>query len=179
METRCELRRLTVDRDGKQLIEIAVEGDVRDEFDALYGKQLKAEIKQYRAKRSLDANAYFWTLIGKLAEKLWFPRDELYWEYIRNIGGNYETICIQSEHAEEFCRLWEKNGLGWVAEPFPSKLDGCTNVNCYVGSSQYTTEQMSRLISFVVEDCKEHGIETMTPEEQNKLISLWKDEKQC
>lgn len=114
-------------------------------------------------------------LIGKLAEKLKLPRIDLYRHYIRQIGGNYETVCIKAEHADEFCRLWEKNGLGWIAEPFDSKLDGCTNVNCYMGSSEYNTEQMTRLINLVVDDCQGCGIETMTPDEQKKLLSLWED----
>ena len=33
-------------------------------------EKLKIEAKKYRNKRSLDANAYCWVLIGKLAEKI-------------------------------------------------------------------------------------------------------------
>lgn len=34
------------------------------------GKLLQAEIKAYRPARSLKANAYFWMLCDKLADKL-------------------------------------------------------------------------------------------------------------
>ena len=33
-------------------------------------EKLSLEIKKYRRKRSLDANAYYWVLIGKLAKVL-------------------------------------------------------------------------------------------------------------
>lgn len=34
------------------------------------GKAYDVEIKEHREKRSLDANAYFWVLVDRLAEKL-------------------------------------------------------------------------------------------------------------
>ena len=70
-------------------------------------------------------------------------------------------------------RGWERNGIGWMAETFPSKLKGCVNVTVWYGSSTYDTEQMSRLIDAVVEDCKAVGIETMTPAELDALVSRW------
>lgn len=74
---------------------------------------------------------------------------------------------------EKLCNGWEHNGLGWQTDTFPSKIDGCTNVMLYYGSSTYDTEQMSRLITSVVDECKEQGIETRTPEEIANLLSLW------
>lgn len=46
-------------------------------------------------------------------------------------------------------------------------------VTVWYGSSTYDTEQMSRLIDAVVEDCKAVGIETMTPAELDALVSRW------
>lgn len=55
----------------KQLVTVAVNEDVRQEYDRLKDKEkLTVEIKQYREKRSLSANAYFHVLVGKLADKL-------------------------------------------------------------------------------------------------------------
>lgn len=45
----------------------------------------------------------------------------------------------------------------------------------YYGSSTYDTAQMSRLINIIVEECKAQGIETRTPDEISKLVSLWGD----
>ena len=53
------------------------------------GKKYVAELKEYRKKRSLDANAYCWVLIGQLAAKLRITPLEVYREAIRAIGGNY------------------------------------------------------------------------------------------
>lgn len=44
----------------------------------------------------------------------------------------------------------------------------------YYGSSVYDKAQMARLIDIVVDECKEQGIETMTPEELARLTEEWK-----
>ena len=76
---------------------------------------------------------------------------------------------MQEQAADKLRQGWEHNGLGWVTETMPSKLEGCVNVVLYYGSSTYDTAQMSRLIDNVIQDCKAVGIETMTPMELARL----------
>lgn len=138
-------------------------------------KKYVAEIKEYREQRSLDANAYCWVLIGKLAAKLSqsgtpITPEQIYREAIRDIGDNYEVMPIRNDALERWKKVWERNGIGWICEEIgPSKLDGYTNVRCFYGSSVYNKDQMSRLISIIVEECKAQEIETMTPEELARM----------
>lgn len=134
--------------------------------------KLSIEIKKYKNKRSLDANAYMWVLISKLEEKLNISKDIIYKDAIRNIGV-YEVIPVKNEAVERFIEAWTKNGLGWVCETTKSKLEGYTNILAYYGSSTYNTAEMSRLIDFVVQECKQLNIETMTPEQLNILKEEW------
>lgn len=135
------------------------------------------EIERKRKKRSTDANAYFFTLADKLAERLNIPKTEIYRNYVKEIGGVSETVCVKTEAVQKLCEGWKHNGLGWQTDTVPSKIDGCTNVILYYGSSTYNTEQMSRLINLVVEDCKVQGIETRTPDEIADMLSLWGSER--
>lgn len=140
------------------------------------GKSYNLELKEARAKkRSLDSNAYCWVLMDKLAAHYNVETSEVYRNFVREIGGNSEIVCmVNAERAvESFCRSWERNGLGWQTEVFPSKIEGCVNVKVYYGSSTYDTKQMSRLIELVVQDCKDAGIETMPPDELNRLLEQW------
>ena len=50
------------------------------------------------------------------------------------------------------------------------------NVTLYYGSSTYDTEQMSRLIDNVVQDCKALDIETETPERLAMMMEAWGNE---
>lgn len=42
------------------------------------GEALTIKISKYRKKRSLNANSYFWTLVGELALKLNRKKEEIY-----------------------------------------------------------------------------------------------------
>lgn len=136
-------------------------------------EKLSIEIKPYRKRRSLDANAYCWKLINELAECLNKSPKEIYREAIRDIGGNSEIVCVKNAAVKKLRQGWSKNGIGWQSETFPSKLDGCTNVILYYGSSEYDTKQMSQLIDIIVRECKEQGIQTETPNRIAELKSLW------
>ena len=132
------------------------------------------EVKEHRKKRSLDANAYAWVLIGKLAEALRLTPLEIYRQAILNVGGNYEVIPIKDDAADHFKKIWEAKGLGWPCEDMgKSKLPGYRNLRCYYGSSTYDTRQMSQLIDNLVQDCKALDIETMTPDKLALLMEGW------
>ena len=131
------------------------------------------EIKEHREKRSLDANAYCWVLIDKLAQATRIPKTELYRKAIKEIGGVSDTVCVQHKAADRLVSGWESNGVGWFCERSESRLEGCMNVTLYYGSSVYDAAQMSRLIDNIVEDCKALGIETMTPEKLELLKEAW------
>lgn len=136
-------------------------------------KLFDIEVKLHKKKRSLDANAYMWTLLDKLATVLNVPKTEIYNNFIRDIGGNCETVCVLDGAVDKLRTGWSHNGIGWPTDTLPSKIDGCTNVVLYYGSSTYDTAQMSRLVNLVVDDCKAQGIETMTLDELCKLKGLY------
>lgn len=134
------------------------------------GKEYFVEIKRKRRRRSLDANAYCWVLIGKLSAALHLPPEEVYRAAIRDVGDNYEILPIRAEAVEKFTEAWSGHGIGWICDTIgDSDTDGYINVRAFYGSSFYDTAQMSRLIEIIVQDCKAQGIETMTPEELAKL----------
>lgn len=130
-------------------------------------------LSKAKKKRSLDANAYAWVLIDKLAAELRIGKEEIYRNAIRDIGGNSEIVCVQKPALDTLRRCWERNGLGWQVETMPSKLDGCINAILYYGSSAYDTKQMSVLIDRLVQDAKAVGIETMPPDKLNSLLEAW------
>jgi hypothetical protein len=132
------------------------------------------DVKEHRKKRSLDANAYAWVLMGKLAEAMRITPEEVYRQAIRNVGGNYEVIPIREDAAEHFKRVWEAKGIGWpCVDMGSSKLPGYRNVMAFYGSSTYDTEQMSQLIDNLVQDCKALDIETLTPDKLSLLMEEW------
>lgn len=141
--------------------------------------ELEVTVKKYRKKRSKDANAYCWVLCDKIAAALTKPgtvmrKEEVYREAIRDIPGNKEAICLRDTAVEKFRELWNKNGIGWLTEEIDSKIEGCTTLWLYYGSSTYDSRQMSILIDRLVEEAKQLGIETATPAELARYKEEWK-----
>ena len=138
------------------------------------GKVYEADLKEHRKKRSLDANAYAWVLMGKLANKVGLPKEEVYREFVKDVGDNYEILPIRNDAVDKWITNWQTKGIGWVCDILgESKLDGYTNVVTYYGSSTYDSLQMSKLINLIVDECKQQGIETMTSAELALLMDGW------
>jgi len=164
---------LNTGRNQKQRITVEIDEDFTESFDALKDTDINVEVKKYRNRRSLDANAYAWVLIDKIASALSLNKVDVYRNAIKNIGGVSDTVCIIENAADKLISGWTAKGLGWQAERTESKIDGCVNVILYYGSSTYDTKQMSDLIESLVFDAENLGIETLTPDELERINQEW------
>lgn len=134
--------------------------------------KLNVELKKYRKKRSLDANAYCWVLCDKIAKQIGnITKEEVYKDAILNIG-TFEPMIIEEKAYDNFKRIWERQGLGFLIQEV-SRKDKCIKVHCYYGSSTYDSKEMSLLIDLIVQQAKEIGIETMPQAELNSLLESW------
>lgn len=137
------------------------------------GKQYAAVLGEVTKRRSLDANAYAWALMNQLSEKVGRPAVDIYRDMIRDVPGASEVIIVRDDAAETFVHDWTGKGIGWQCEKVDNTfLPGYTALQVYRGSSEYDTKQMSRLVDLIVQECKQQGIPTMTPDEIAKLKGL-------
>lgn len=144
-------------------------------FDEIKDEEkLSIKAVKYKQKRSLDANAYCWTLLHKMAQKTYESAEELYRGYIRDFGV-CEIMPVKEDAIDRWCEIWRGKGYGWLTEDMgPCRnFKGYRNIKCFYGSSAYNTAEMSRLIDAIVQDCKELGIETMTSDEIARLKATW------
>lgn len=133
------------------------------------------EVKPERKHRSLDANSYLWVLLDKLADAMKTTKETLYRAYIKDVGI-FRDFHLSVEEAATFQVAWSRLGTGWITEQVDYAQDGKRlTVRAYYGSSTYNTKQMSRLIDLVVQDCRDQGIETKTPDELALMMSRWED----
>ena len=125
-----------------------------------------------RKKRSLDANAYFWVLVGKIADKLRASKDEIYFEMLKKYGQSI-TVTVRagldlSRAGFKYYELF-KDGIS-AGKPFEA-------YRVFIGSSQYDTREMSVLIDGVVQEANELGIETLTPLELAEILGRYEQEQ--
>ena len=132
-------------------------------------QKLSIKAVKHRERRSLDANAYLWVLLQKMAEAL--ERDK--WGlYLDKLGeyGVFTHIIVKPHMVEKVKEEWRAvKELGEVC------VNGTTGIQlqCYFGSSTYNTKEMSVLIDGVVSEAKEMGIETLSPEELERMKTEW------
>lgn len=147
------------------------------EQDRLSSEEKTYEIKEHKPKRSLNANAYCWTLLGKIADKLGLTKKEIYQEYIKD-KGIYRVVTINKTAAPTFIKVWEGQGLGWLCETSETNIEGLVDVVAYYGTSSYNSKQMASFIDYVVEEAKVLKIETLTPTQIFNLKNAW-DKENC
>lgn len=137
------------------------------------GKLLNVDIKQFRQKRSLDANSYCFVLCQKIAEVIGNTKEYVYKQAIKQVG-QFELVPIRDDAVERWIEAWNSKGLGWQSEILEdSKLEGYKKTINYYGSSVYDVREMSLLLEEIVGQAKGLGIETMTENEKIALLELW------
>ena len=151
--------------------EVDLEDTETEEFqDLQHLDDLEITVRRKTKKRSLNANAYCWTLIGRIAERLRTTKTAVYREYIKDCGV-YRVITLSDNAVGTFKYVWENQGLGWLCETSKSQTKGFTDIVAYYGTSSYNISQMARFIDYVVEEAKGLGIETLTGREIEALKS--------
>ncbi len=161
---------ITIHIDNRYRDEVLTVLDEIKELDCDYD----FKVKKRRNKRSLSANSYAWVLIGKIAEKQRISLTTAYREIIREMAA-YEIVPIKEEAVEHWIKTWSSHGTGWVCEDLgPCKVaEGYRYIRCHYGSSTFNTEEMSRFIDLIIQECRELGIEHLTPAELQELKDKW------
>jgi len=175
METTGKLVSVTRDILSKKLnVTFQIDTEPVEELNAL-GQLEQIDIKadKHKKKRSLDANAYFHVLVGKLAEKMTVSKARM-----KNI-----LICMygQAELLPDGSPLIYKTNapVEYMMElesihSIPVKyVDDATFYKIYRGSHTYDSYEMSKLIEGTVAEAIEKGIDVKTPDEIRRMVSAW------
>lgn len=171
------LRDLTMNRDGTQNVTVTVRTDFRETFDRLNGKDLDIEIRQHREKRSRNANAYFHVLVNKIAGEL-NQRDE---DVKTRLVTEYGTVAKDDDGMTIGFKLPSSVDVSKIypyTRCFDKRMENGKEFSCYLVLKQthdMDTKEMARLIDGAIEEAKELGIETDTPEEIERYKKQWEE----
>ena len=131
-------------------------------------------ISEFRRKRSLSANAYFHVLVDKIAEKMRLSHTEVHNMMIADWGRVDEelsTIIMDDEIP------WEKvKAIHLRPTTHTQVLDNGKLYRVYLvmrGSHTYNSLEMAHLIDGTVQEAKKQGIETLPPQELERLKQAW------
>ncbi len=128
----------------------------------------KYELKKVGKKRSVSANNYAWYLCTEIANKLRSTKVEIYRKAVGEVGRYTEMYFPNPKAMESFEEIWKRNGIGWFLVPVSKYV-----AHAYHGSSVYYTDEMSRLIDWLVDEAQGLGIPTMSDKELLVMIGRW------
>ena len=144
------------------------------------GEKYTAEIKKQNKKRSLDANSYYWLLVGKLSKALNISMPHCHNLMLRRYGTfklfGGQVMYVVLPDTEEASRDADEDEECHI-KPTSQVKEGKDGLmyRTYIllkGSHEYSTSEFSRLVEGLVDECKQVGIQTATPDEIANMISL-------
>lgn len=141
--------------------------------DTLYDLEEHKETK----KRSLSANAYFWVLVTKIAEKLRTSNTEVHNQMIARYGyPEYIDEKIVYFILPDIVDVNKLEGVHLKATTKTQVLDNGDLNRVYIvmrGSHTYNTVEMTRLLDGVISEAKELDISVITTTEKDKMLERW------
>lgn len=155
---------------GKPKLELSVNevNDFKQLVDELKDKErLSIEVKQYREKRSLNANNYAWKLITEIANVLRASKEEIYLLMLKMYG--------QSELISVLAHIPIDNYVKYFEEAGESTLNGklFKHYRVFKGSSEFDSREMAIFIDGIISEAKNLNIQTETPNQIAEMKARW------
>lgn len=137
-------------------------------FDKERMKPFEVVLKPFKEKRSLTANSYFHVLVNKLAAALRISNDECKKWLVSSYGtvaeaNGYPVVITlpKGQNADDFY-------------PYHSWIYGdatSDSYQLYKQTHSLNTKEFARLLDGTISECKEQGIETLSPAELERLYA--------
>ncbi len=166
---------LSIGLNRKQRITVEIDGDFREDYDALKAVELDIEIKKHRKRRSLTANAYFHVLVNKIAAVQGLGNDEVKTQLVCEYGvlakdDDGTTVGFKLPASVDVSTIYP------YVKCFDTRTEGGKEFRCYLVYKQthlMDSKEMARLIDGAVYVAQELGIETDTPDQLARFKAVW------
>jgi len=150
---------------GKFRLTFELEQFLPNMVDTIRDVCLRLSVKKWKEKRSLDANAYYWQLNSQMSRVLNTSPEELHEELLQRYGlldsddSGHISITVRSRvdmsRIDGHWKLYKLSRDG--------KWKSYLRIR---GTSEYDSAEMSYFIERVIEEAKELGIQTETPNQK-------------
>lgn len=182
MELRGKLHNITRDMRTRDYYLTFKVPSIPDGADGYQDKDLDIVVKPHREKRSRNANAYYWELVGKIAGVLGASRAFTHNMLLRDYG-TLEQVAGQNisawlpDDVETDILVLESQEYHYMPTSYSRLVDGKMFREYLVikGSRCYDTAEMARLIDGAVSEAKQMEIETLAPEEIERMMKAYEE----
>lgn len=128
----------------------------------------KYEIKEYKEKRSLQANKYYWSMLNELANVLRMSKEDLHLKML-NDYSQHEVISVEA-------KIDIGNYIKYYQEIGESILNEKTfkHYKVFKPSSEMDRKEFSILLDGLLQECRQQGIETLEDKEIEEMLNARK-----
>lgn len=124
--------------------------------EELEKEQYLLEIKKPRSKRSLNQNAYLWSLVHELALKMNEDDMDVYIKLLNETKAKYEILKVLAIAENDLKKCFRVVKL----IKYDTNKD-YAYFQCYYGSSTFSSEEMNKLLDTTISWCNELNIPTL------------------
>lgn len=170
----CTGKLLSAQRDWKTNkinLTFQIDEEPENDINALAScEKLSISAKKYMKRRSLDANAYAWVLMQKIAEKINSDKWSVYLVMLQKYSKEFTFVICKEKAIDRLKELYRTCvDLGEV------KVNGTEGhqMQVFFGSSTFDSKAMAVFIDGIILECKELSIDTMPPAEVERMLNQW------
>lgn len=132
------------------------------------------DIVPHKEKRSVNANALLWKMLGEIATALRTDKWSVYLMMLKRYG-TFTYICVKPKAVEAVKKQWRECE---VIGDITINGDPAVQMLCHYGSSTMNTKEFSVLLDGVISEMKEMGLETPADRDLQRAIEQKRKEEQ-
>lgn len=147
-------------------------GQAKQICDGFPTGYFEISVEKWSEKRSLQANAYFHVLCNKISAVTGSSMDETK----KMLVSQYGTLARGSDGKYLAAKLPKNTDIDKIypyAKHIGEDENGLDMYLFFKRTSELTKDEMNRLIQGTVDEAKALNIETMTPDEIERMMNLW------
>ena len=136
------------------------------DFLYLQEKDKIFEIKEYKKKRNNNQNSRYWKLISELSLKTKISIEELHFDMLKHYSPRYEILVPADK---------EIRGIEYYEKKSKIVKDGKEFYvyHVYTPSHELKTDEFAILLDGLIQECKQQGIDTRSPDEIKREEAMY------
>lgn len=140
----------------------------------LENKELKVSLTEYKPHRSKDANALLWACIGDIAHAIQEDPWTIYLQMLKSYGKFTYIVCkpYMVDAVKQQWRECEIVGKCYV-EGKNKQMVEAVQLLCFFGSSTYNTKEMSDLLTGVLCEMDQMGLQKPPSSGIRRALEEW------
>lgn len=127
------------------------------------------EVKEYKNKRNKNQNAKYWKLLYELAKKLNISIEQLHFQMLKDFSVRYN---ISVPYGQKLRGIKYNDKIG-VRKSESGQLWDIYMV--YTPSHELNTSEFAFLMTGLIQECEQQGIDTVSPDEKKHWQELAKN----